>query len=200
MADPIDYLLGLEKKQESLFEPHSTLPGIQKDPWTKDDVHNALAAAGLTPGVGAIADAVDTAMYLWEGEYGNAAISAAAIMPIIGHLATGKKALKAAKESGEELVTLYRGVPKWERGKMVKGSNYVGGGEYSNFKEALWVTEDINIAKSYAKGETGSVMEFTVPKSWMDKNFIKTMSTQGKVGGIFQKGLPKGFLKKVHGG
>ena len=129
MADPVDYLLALQKKQESLFEPHSTLPGTQKEPWTKDDIHNALATAGLTPVVGNIADAVDTAMYLWEEEYGNAAISAAAILPIIGQLTGGRKVLKAARDSGEEIVTLYRGVPEWTRGQMVKGGKYIGGGQ-----------------------------------------------------------------------
>ena len=88
-------------------------------------IHNALMAAGFTPGLGNIADAADALLYLLEGEYGDAAISAAAMIPIAGQVVSSKKALKAAKAAGEETVTLYRGASKWHKGEMVADGMHV---------------------------------------------------------------------------
>ena len=95
-------------------------------PKNKESIHNALMIAGMTPGIGNIADITDATLYALEGEFGNAAWSAAAAIPIIGQMVSSKKALKAAKKSGEEMVTLYRGVHKWHRKEMVKNRRFVG--------------------------------------------------------------------------
>ena len=79
---------------------------------TKDDVHNMLMVAGLTPALGNIADLADAVLYTAEGEFGAAGLSMAAMIPFIGQAVSAKKALKIAKESGEEMITLYRGVEK----------------------------------------------------------------------------------------
>ena len=76
-------------------------------------IHNALMAAGMTPAYGNVADLADAILYALEGEFGDAAWSAAAAIPIIGQMVAGKRALKVAKESGEEMVTVYRGIPRW---------------------------------------------------------------------------------------
>ena len=96
-------------------------------PKDRKSIHNALMVAGMTPGIGNIADITDATLYALEGEFGNAAWSAAAAIPVIGQMVSGKRALKAAKEAGEEMVTLYRGVPDWYKGKMVKEGKFVGG-------------------------------------------------------------------------
>ena len=59
-------------------------------------IHNALLAAGMTPAYGNIADVADATLYALEGEFGEAAWSAAAAIPVIGQMGTGKRALKAA--------------------------------------------------------------------------------------------------------
>ena len=51
--------------------------------WSKD-IHNALMAAGFAPGLGNVADAADAMLYAFEGEFGSAALSAAAMIPFIG--------------------------------------------------------------------------------------------------------------------
>jgi hypothetical protein len=59
--------------------------------------HGALDIIGLIPVVGEVADGINAAWYLAEGDYTNAALSAAAMIPFAGWAATGAKtALKGA--------------------------------------------------------------------------------------------------------
>ena len=164
------------------------------------DVHNMLMAAGMTPAYGNIADIADATLYAFEGEFGNAAWSAAAAIPVIGQMVAGKRALKAAKEAGEEMLTLYRAIDKWYPGKMVKKGKFVGGES-----DLLWVTTDIKYADIHnqVKGESGwknIKLEFEVPLSYVKKYWQKSMydSRINKGNGFFVDGLPKEFLKKVH--
>ena len=102
------------------------LLGYKADTSTAD-VHKALMAAGMTPGLGNIADAADALLYAIEGEFGEAGLSLAAIAPMAGQMVTAKRALKAAKESGEEMVTLYRGIKEWHPSKhMLTSGKYKG--------------------------------------------------------------------------
>ena len=62
-------------------------------------VHTALAGAGMIPGVGNVADAVDTMLYLTEGDLGGAAMSALSAIPFLGLISGGIKTVKGgAKE------------------------------------------------------------------------------------------------------
>ena len=163
-----------------------------------ESIHTALMAAGFAPGIGNIADITDATLYALEGELGNAAWSAAAAIPIIGQMVSGKRALKAAKEAGEEMVTLYRGSNKWHKGTMVYEGKFLGGAQ-----DALYTTTSKKVAKEYKWGSPeGILLEFEVPKS-----YIKGHAKLGKIGQpskemadmmIFKDGLPKEFLKKVH--
>ena len=69
-----------------------------------DGVQLALDVAGLVPGVGEIFDGINAGIYALRGDYTNAALSAAAMVPFAGWAATGAKfvnkgrnALKFAK-------------------------------------------------------------------------------------------------------
>ena len=205
---------------------------------SSDSIHMALMAAGMTPGIGNVADLTDATLYALEGELGNAAWSAAAAIPIIGQMVSGKRALKAAKEAGEEMVTVYRGIPQWFKkrekslyrdegikdvgwlsGGMVKDGKFIGGGGSQNWggmpvkKTAIWVTDSKEWASSrrftkeggdaYKSGKAGKghVLEFEMPKSYFEKNAIEIvpkgiMPKNKRI--IFQDGIPKEFLKKVH--
>ena len=186
-------------------------------------IHNALMAAGMTPAYGNVADLADAILYALEGEFGDAAWSAAAAIPIIGQMVAGKRALKVAKESGEEMVTVYRGIPRWfprtSSGRfnkgMVKEGKFIGGGGTRNWggktieKTAIWVTDSKEWASSrrYTKdafnvgtGKKGYVLEFEMPKSYFNKYseaIIPARKAKNKRI-IFQEGIPKEFLKKVH--
>ena len=65
---------------------------------TSEDVHNMLIVAGLTPAVGNLADLADALLYTVEGEFGEAALSFAAMTPIVGQIFSGKRGVKIAKE------------------------------------------------------------------------------------------------------
>jgi len=225
MADPIDtrafdfMTTAVDKTAVSLFEP--------EDEKGTEGIHTALLAAGMTPAYGNIADIADATLYALEGEFGEAGWSLASAIPVIGQMVAGKRVLKAAKEAGEEIITLYRGIPKWFPGKMVKEGNFIGGKKFikqvsepskdpyrgwktltlefqnkdwqSLEKAALWVTGSKKYAKGFVKNYPGSrLLEFEVPKSWMGKYFTKTGQFDKEVLGFFNEGLPKGFLKKVH--
>lgn len=59
--------------------------------WINQAGHLALDIAGLVPGLGEIADGANAAWYTSEGDYKNAALSAAAMIPFAGWAATGAK-------------------------------------------------------------------------------------------------------------
>ena len=187
---------------------------------SREKVHNALLAAGMTPGLGNIADAADALLYAAEGEFGSAGLSAAAMTPMVGQLVSAKRALKAAKKSGEKMITFYRGVDKWYPSKhaltagkyegktiktgdrMVKDGKFVGKGYWvasRGPKDAILVTGDVKYAKRYKqKAHTGKILEFEIPESYVLKNYCTiSFGDEGSMG-IFSKGIPKEFLKKVH--
>ena len=190
---------------------------------TKDDIHNMLMVAGFTPALGNIADAVDAVLYAAEGEYGAAGLSAAAMIPFIGQAVSAKRALKIAKESGEKMRTLYRGVDKWHPGEMVEKGKFVGGGGYDKLTQrfkgvdksdkSIWLSEKKHIAEGYAgarsfwsdaamtkrvtKPRTGPLLKFEIPESYITK-FGKYEDSMGEWAFRFDKGIPKELLTKVH--
>ena len=208
MADKIDNRIFAEMQYATADKTAVDLLG-DKPKVTKENVHDMLMAAGFTPGLGNIADAVDALLYIAEGEWGAAGLSAAAIIPFIGQTVSAKRALKIAKESGEEMVTLYRGVDQWHPGSMVQEGKFVGGGHHTltGGEKSLWVTQQKDYAEMIAQTEGGVLLEFDVPISFMKKHFTTTGRIQdvtsegvkmGKETGLFSQGLPKEFLKTVH--
>ena len=192
MPDPIDtrafeaMTTAVDKTAVSLFEP-------EDEKGTKG-IHNALLVAGMTPAYGNIADVADATLYALEGEFGEAAWSAAAAIPIVGQMVSGRRAAKVAKEAGEEMVTFYRGIPEWYPGKMVKEGKFVSpqGLKYYDIdlpqpsSKGIFVTDNMKGAVEYRNvheyhnlgkynSQTGklkkpSVLEFEVPKSWWNRN------------------------------
>ena len=73
----------------------------------RENLHMALATLGMAPGIGIGFDAIDTVLYLAEERYGDAAISSAAMMPIIGQVATAGKIGKATQISGEPVLKAF---------------------------------------------------------------------------------------------
>jgi len=135
------------------------LLGYKADKSTAD-VHKALMAAGMTPGLGNIADLVDATLYALEGEFGEAGLSLAAIAPMAGQMVTAKRALKAAKEAGEEVVTIYR-TTAWHPKKGVSEYRGMVGEKFSpsEFKEYAKEMKDyIDVSvfkpKVYSTGES----------------------------------------------
>ena len=165
MADKIDNKAFAEMEYATADKTAIDLLG-DKSRVTKENVHDMLMVAGFTPGLGNIADAADALLYAAEGEFGSAALSAAAMIPFIGQAVSAKKALKIAKESGEKMIPMYRGVPDWYRGKMVKskgGERFfvspeetkgyipgVGMARSTDLPEGAWLTNSKIYAEGYA--------------------------------------------------
>jgi|TARA_R100001530_G_scaffold133887_1_gene107903 hypothetical protein len=169
-----------------------------EDAGNLEGFQNALSDMGIVnPG----ADAINAAIYAAQGEWGDAALSAVAVIPILGEI---KRTQKLLKKSGEKMVTLYRAVEKWYPGQMVKEGNFVGGGKYVEMgdQRALWVTGDLDYAKElfpWGDTPTGSIiLEFKVPESLVKSQLTKTGQYNKKVLGFFEQGLSKTFLTKVH--
>jgi len=198
-------------------EPDKTIANLfkQESDTSTEGLHTALMAAGFTPGYGNVADAADALLYAAEGEFGEAVLSGASAIPIIGQFVAGKRALKAAKEAGEEMVTLYRGVDKWYPGSMVKDGKFIGK-QYKLPKskkiigsgKRIYATPDKDYAGFFAKHRLSThlenskyinpkavILEFEVPKSFMTKQGHTLQESREY---LFEKGLPKEFLKKVH--
>jgi len=78
-----------------------TLPEDDSSNGFLDGFQTVLDIAGLVPGFGEIADGINAAIYVARGDYANAALSAAAMLPIGGQAATaaklGMKVTDAAK-------------------------------------------------------------------------------------------------------
>ena len=74
-------------------DPNGLMPG---DPPTKTSlaIHTGLDAVGLIPGFGEVADGINAVYYFAEGNKTDAGLSAAAMIPVAGWLATGAKANK----------------------------------------------------------------------------------------------------------
>ena len=199
MADKVDNRAFAEMEYATADKTAVNLLG-DKSRVTKENVHDMLMAAGFTPGLGNVADAADALLYAAEGEFGSAALSAAAMIPFIGQTVSAKRALKIAKESGEEMVTMWRGVEKWHKGTMVKRGKFVGGGDYIDpkYKEGLWITEHRDMAENIAGVEGSVLLKFEIPKSYIEKHFTNLTRIAKKKTGIFHEGLPKEFLTKVY--
>ena len=224
MADKIDNKVFAEMQYVTADKTAVDLLG-DKSRITKENVHDMLMAAGFTPGLGNVADAADALLYAAEGEWGAAGLSMAAIIPFIGQAVSAKRALKIAKKSGEKMVTMYRGVPQWFPGKMVKDGKWVGGKKFlgqvekaedplagwksvtpqfqnefalSMEKPGLWVAGSKKYATDFVSRFSDSrILKFEIPESFVKKHFTKTGQHNKKDLGFFLEGLPTEFLTKA---
>lgn len=97
--DPIGLTGGLNQYRYADGDPlaFGDPLGLKSD-WL-DDFQTALDVLGLVPGFGEPIDGLNALIYLGRGQYGNAALSAGAMIPVIGSVGTGGKlAGKAASK------------------------------------------------------------------------------------------------------
>ena len=197
-------------------------PQDNSQDWSKD-VHNILMAAGMTPGLGNIADAADAILYAAEGEFGAAGLSAAAMIPFIGQAVSAKRAIKAAKEAGEEVVTIYRATD-WHPAKiktkegiketgesMIRDGKFVGG-KYSQYNPTtsrydlpegtIWGSTSKKEAMGWnLKADQGFnykdsyILKFEIPKSELDK--LSPVFDLGRPNIGIPGGLSKKWLTKA---
>lgn len=84
--------------------------GMWPDFSLSDVVHTSLDVVGLVPGFGEIADGVNAVIYLAEGNYTDAALSAAAMIPLAGTAATVAKIARKADKAVTAVKAADKGV------------------------------------------------------------------------------------------
>lgn len=117
-----------EKEEEPEEEKESSL----------DTLHTLLDVAGMIPVIGEAADGINALIYLAEGDYKNAAISGAAMIPIVGNAVTTAKLGNKAKKiwtSTKKLSGVENAFKHWKKhGKEFPNLN--------NAKEYVEATKD----------------------------------------------------------
>jgi hypothetical protein len=181
------------------------------------NIHNLLSVAGFVPGLGNIADAADALLYASEGEFSDAAISMASMIPLAGQMVSAKKLLKVARKTKGGTIKVYRGYGEWYPGEMVKGGKFVPSGTPHSTRmgkgglEKHFSTTTSKVdAEEYArkwrnrygtKDSKPVVLEFELPKEWLDETSDLVSNFKFKEGDahiVFKEGLVKNFLTKVH--
>lgn len=166
----------------------------------REKIHRALQRFGLatagasiaspvtapvTEIAGGIADLTDGILYSLEGEHGNAALSYAAIFPVVGYAVAAKRGMRLAEKSGEELIDIYRGIPNEFVGSKsmtkFKDELYHVGGEFDTFKR---LDQDL-VYDSFKQTYRGQA----------DKVYLKYLQT-GEI--PMSKGINKSRLDSVN--
>ena len=118
----------------------------------------------------------------------------------------------------DDIVKLFRGVPKWFRGTMVRGGKHVGGRYKNAYKpraedtsppqiesNALHTTPSRELAEHYGSGlyqqphpPDPRLLEYHVPISKVPKQYREVAKGTGQNEVVFKEGLAKKYLKKVH--
>jgi len=188
-----------------------------------EDLHNTLMAAGFTPVLGNLADAADALLYAAEGEFGNAALSLTAMIPFIGQAVSAKRAIKAAKKAGDEIVAIYRGT-NWHPARkkvgesvldtgeaMVKDGKFVGG-KYSRFNPGtsrydlpegtIWGSKSKKEAMEWGASQVDDIsdnsnyiLKFEIPQSELSR--LKPVFDRGSTNIGIPGGLDKKWLTKA---
>lgn len=88
-------------------------------------VHTGLDIIGMIPVVGEIADGANAVIYAAEGDYTNAALSAAAMLPVGGQAATAAKLANRAVKAGKKVAQ--KAAPKAARAGAKAAAKKQGG-------------------------------------------------------------------------
>ena len=178
---------------------------------SKDNIELAIDTGGAIPGLGIFVDAGGVVYYVLDGEWGDVLISVAAMAPGIGQgFAAARIASKAAKEAGDEMVTVYRGVSREHIGYkdatqgLAKPRNPNGHSDPrahslgDNDSRLVSTSYDYRTAKDFAFGEFGEgvVIKAEIPK----KQLIKSPDPYGEFEALYEgelQGVGVEFVEKI---
>ncbi len=120
-TDPIGYADGLNwyaycgNNPVSLVDPFGLCKGDGGWSGSLDVAQGVLDVGGMWPAIGVVADAANTAISALRGNWGDAAFSAAAMVPVLGQGSTAAKWTKRGAAHADEAIDLGK------RGKAVLG-------------------------------------------------------------------------------
>ena len=169
----------------------------------KESVHIGLQAAGFTPGVGNFADIADSALYLMEGEFGEAALSGLSAIPFIGQYAASLRVLNSAKEAKQPIVKLYKGISdkRYDNtlikdkkrmknsvglDKKVPEGNYVGGGDLEQIRKGDYTGSLGGYADTPGRGHQAELFGTKGPTKELPSQALYT-STDPKVAEMYAR-------------
>lgn len=130
-------------------------------------LHDALTIAGLVPALGAIPDAINAGIYIVEGDWANAGISAIAIIPIFGEAASvvkigEKEALRvggeAVTKAGKEEIAV--GLKEAKAAQAAKEAK-----EAQAAKQAIEGAEEIKLSQA----EYEAALKMVFPSQYVDE-------------------------------
>lgn len=129
-------------------------------------LHDALTIAGMIPALGAVPDAINAGIYLVEGDWVNAGLSAAMVVPFLGEAAAvikiGDKA--ALKISGEaiEKAGSKEIAAGFSKAKAAQGAKLAKDAEVA--KAAIAGAEEIKLTKA----EYEKALKMVFPSQYVD--------------------------------
>ncbi|SES02080.1 intein C-terminal splicing region [Lentzea xinjiangensis] len=143
--------------------------------------HTILDVVGMIPVVGEIADGINAVWYLAEGDYVNAALSAAALVPFAGAAATGAKLIgKGLQKYGDEAAGLVS--------SCIRTNSFVAGTRVLLADGSTRPIEDVQLgdevqATDPTTGETGPYAVTDLVVGTGEKTLVEvTIDTDGAVG------------------
>jgi hypothetical protein len=167
------------------YRTSKDIPPLTK--MTRGDAHRALMVAGMSPGIGNASDLVNASLYLLEGKFGEAALSAAAAVPVFGVLFSGLR-------KGKTSYRLYRGnkgfgvnLKTLPKEKSIKSMSRFSA------EDRLYTTLNPEVAMDFA-GQGGQLLKFDVPLKYIKKHGVADTGWKPEMAISFSAGLPKKFL------
>jgi hypothetical protein len=138
----------------------------QPPPGPLEMLHDALNIAGLIPALGAVPDAINAGIYIIEGDWTNAGISAIAMIPVFGDAANVVKAgektvLKVSGEAVEkvgakEMAAAFKEAKGTQAAKLAK--------EAEATKAVATVAEEVKLSKQ----EYEAALKMVFPSQYVD--------------------------------
>jgi Domain of unknown function (DUF4157) len=163
-------------------------------------LHDALTIAGLVPVLGAIPDTINAGLYVIEGDWVNAGISAVAIIPIFGEAASvvkmGEKATvhvtgeAISKIGKEEIATGLKEVKA--EAKATQAAK--GGKEANAAREAIAGAEEVRLSQA----EYEAALKAVFPSHYAD-NVARLVDEIGQNAATRAVGNPK-FVQAMKDG
>lgn len=146
----------------------------------KGEVHGILDVLGLFPGLGETADGINAIVYYIEGDYVNASLSIASMVPIVGWFTTGGKAMKIAWKN-----------PATGRFKKLTNTAFSNGTSIE-----IIFTPPANASKSWRKYwnfPTGKIGHHMIPKQFSSHPLIQKAARSGNENIFHPHNISNGF-------